>query len=406
MARKNDYFLKNGYQNWKENTLLFTSYTTSKHIDIIDLGLGNPRFPISRPIADGVIKKMNELTKPDGFIGYQTDIQGNIDLRIKISTHYNRLGAKVNHNEIFITDGSHSVVSNIFSLFSRNSTFGFQTLTYPGFIENLKLNPIFTTQSNYKKRVKFFNLGDLRSKTVIESVTRVNDILTVCFPQNPTGIMPTKSDLQNLINSCIRNKCILIYDTAYSSFISDTKTKPLSIYELENADKCAIEITSLSKSHSLAGLRIGWVVVPMKLELEDSEYGEINSLWRMKQENMFFGVSHLSQEAALFALEGWGIVEAEKTISYYRQNALILKSALERKGFTVIGGEDCPFLWVNSSNNLHAEELFKSFYVEFGVIVSPGNIFGIEGNHHIRINTMCLRSDIEKIILRLNNEQK
>ncbi|MDP3988033.1 MAG: aminotransferase class I/II-fold pyridoxal phosphate-dependent enzyme, partial [Candidatus Levybacteria bacterium] len=192
-------------------------------------------------------------------------------------------------------------------------------------------------------------------------------------------------------------KAVIIFDAAYSEYVSDKKL-PKSIYEIAGAKKCAIEINSFSKTAGFTGVRLGWTVVPFDLITEDSKRGKINSLWNRRQTTMFNGASNIVQEGGLAVLSKQGQKECRKLISYYMENAKIIKNGLKKLRLEVYGGENAPYIWLKTPNGLSSWQFFDKLLNETHVVGTPGSGFGANGEGYFRLSAFGHRENIEKAI--------
>jgi LL-diaminopimelate aminotransferase len=223
------------------------------------------------------------------------------------------------------------------------------------------------------------------------------DLIYLCSPNNPTGAVATKAQLKSFVDYARKNKAVIIFDSAYSSYVSNPEL-PHSIYEIDGAKECAIEIDSFSKSAGFTGVRLGWSIVPKALVAEDAPAGRVNSLWNRRQTTMFNGASNIAQEGGLAALTEQGLRENKRIIDYYMENARIIGKALKEKGFKVFGGTDAPYLWVRTPNGMASWEFFDKMLSEAHVVTTPGSGFGPSGEGYFRVSAFGHREDIVKAV--------
>ena len=194
-----------------------------------------------------------------------------------------------------------------------------------------------------------------------------------------------------------KNKAIIIFDAAYAEYISD-ESLPRTIYEIDGAKECAIEINSFSKTAGFTGVRLGWTTVPKALVAEDAEAGKINSLWNRRQCTMFNGASNIVQEGGLAALSPQGSTESAKLIEYYMGNARVIVDGLKAKGLTVYGGINAPYVWLKTPNGMKSWDFFDKLLKECHVVGTPGSGFGPAGEGYFRLSAFGHRENIEKAI--------
>jgi len=353
-------------------------------VSLMRLGVGNTTEPIPSTIIKGFITGVEKLGNVDTYTGYG-DEQGDTRLRVALSAWYQTQGITLDPTEIFISDGAKPDSANIQSIFGTDSIIAVQDPVYPVYqdsaiIAGHKIVYMPCTEEN----------GFIPSPPN-EKV----DIVYLCSPNNPTGVVMTKKQLKAFVDYAIENKAVIIFDAAYAEYISDP-TLPKSIYEIEGAKKCAIEINSFSKWAGFTGVRLGWTVVPMDLVIEGTEGGKINNLWSRRQSTMFNGASNISTEGALSVLSDSGQKESKKLIAYYMNNAKIIKENLSKLGFKVFGGEHAPYIWLKTPNNLGSWEFFDKLLKEAHVVVTPGSGFGAQGEGYVRLSAFGDKKDVKK----------
>ncbi len=361
-------------------------------VKILRLGIGNTTEALPASVIKGLYDGVEKLANVNTYTGYG-DEQGDLRLRKEIARTYSRFGVKIEPEEVFVSDGAKPDSSNIQSIFSLDSIIAVQDPAYPVYVDS---NVIAGRTGNA--------VGSVYDGLVYMPCTEKNgffpevpndkvDLIYLCSPNNPTGAVATKEQLENFVAYARKNKAIILFDAAYSSFISDT-TLPRTIYEIKGAEECAIEINSFSKSSGFTGVRLGWSVVPKKLIAEDANEGKINALWNRRQTTMFNGASNIAQEGGLAALSDEGMSETQRIVQYYMENAKIIRSALIEKGFVVYGGVNAPYLWVKTPNNIGSWEFFDKMLLEAHVVITPGSGFGPSGEGYFRVSAFGHRENI------------
>ena len=223
------------------------------------------------------------------------------------------------------------------------------------------------------------------------------DLIYICSPNNPIGSVATRRQLQTFVDYAIRNRAVIIFDAAYCAYISDPDL-PHSIYEIEGAATCAIEINSFSKDTGFTGVRLGWTVVPQDLVVEDGGPGAVNGLWRRRQNTMFNGASNIVQGGALAVFTDAGKAECSEMVAYYMANAARIRSGLEGLGLTVYGGVHAPYLWMKTPGGMGSWDFFDKLLSEAHVVGTPGAGFGPSGEGFFRLSAFGHREDIESAV--------
>ncbi|HSX18898.1 MAG TPA: LL-diaminopimelate aminotransferase [Candidatus Saccharimonadales bacterium] len=344
-------------------------------VKIMRLGIGNTTEPLGPIVTKGLVGGAKKLEDVNTYSGYG-DEQGDNRLRSALAAWYQKLGVKLEPGEIFVSDGAKPDTANIESIFDKREVIAICDPVYPVYrdsniIAGRKIVYLACTDKN-----EFF--PELPKEKV--------GLVYLCSPNNPTGAVASRAQLKKFVDWANKNKAVIIFDAAYSFFVSDKKL-PRSIYEIPGAKRCAIEISSFSKFAGFCGVRLGWTVVPHEL-------GKLNALWNRRQTTMFNGASNIAQEGGLAALSPAGQKECLKTVSYYMENAKIIKNGLVRLGLVVFGGENAPYLWVKTPKGLDSWSFFDKLLSEAHVVGTPGAGFGKYGEGYFRLSAFGHRADI------------
>jgi len=363
---------------------------------IISLGIGDTTEPITPHIAGGLSKESKALSTKKGYSGYG-DEQGLAELRDRIAKRiYNN---RITGEEVFVSDGAKPDTGRLQMMFGPRRI-AVQDPAYPVYTDS---SVIAGSSGNYNERNQNFD-GIIYMECNPEnnffpdlSAARNAELIFFCSPNNPTGAAATKEQLRELVSFARKNKSIIIFDAAYSQFIRDRKL-PRSIFEIDGAKECAIEVNSFSKPIGFAGVRLGWTVVPNELRYEDGT--QVRQDWNRIMTTVFNGASNIAQHGALAALEEKGMKEMDKTVSYYLENAGIIKSCLASLGYEVYGGDNAPYIWARLRGR-KSWELFEELFGKCHVVTTPGAGFGPSGEGFIRFSAFGHREDIEEACRRL-----
>ena len=373
-------------------------------VSILRLGIGNTTEPLTPTVIKGLRDGVEKLANVKTYTGYG-DEQGDIRLRKSICELYAKLGVSLEHDEVFVSDGAKPDSANIQSIFSSFSVIAVQDPAYPVYVDSNVIAG-HTGQANGIVYEKILYMPCKEENGFFPEVPKEKvDLIYLCSPNNPTGAVATKEQLKGFVDYAIKNKAVIIFDSAYSSYISD-KSLPKSIYEIDRAKECAIEISSFSKSAGFTGVRLGWCIVPKSLVAEDASFGKINSLWNRRQTTMFNGASNIAQEGGLAALTEDGLQENQRIIDYYMENAKIIHSTLSEMGFKVYGGINAPYLWVKTPNNMMSWEFFDKMLSEAHVVITPGSGFGPAGEGYFRVSAFGHRENIVEAVTNIKNNLK
>jgi len=349
--------------------------------DIVSLGIGDVSFPIPRFVA----RKMTEAVKKEQsnkFIGYG-NYYGLPELREEIrKNEYPEFSI----DEIYVGQGTKTDVGDILEMFDKDCLIAIPNPTYP-----IYENSCISLSRNYE-------LIPCDSNFVPIVPKKHFDIVFMCSPNNPVGNSYTYDELKAWVDYANKEKCIIIFDNVYFKFISSGIK---SIYEINGAKSCAIELRSFSKHVSFTGIRCSYYIVPNEL------FVGINKYWKLRTINRFNGASYVSQIGALASFDLRCKKEIDNNINYYKDNSTLLYNAFNNLGFDVYGGTNAPYLWIKCKNGMSSWETFDLFLETLEIIIIPGTIFGNAGEGYFRVSSLGKREEIVKAIARLQMyEQK
>ena len=369
-----------------------------KHVGVSlhKLGIGNTTEALPPAILEGLHQKIERLGNVDTYSGYG-DEQGDTPLREALSQYYSSFGVEIRSDEFFVSDGAKADAANIQSIFGEGNIIAIQDPAYPVYVDsNVVSGRTGSFNSETGRYDGFVYLPATSSNNFIPSLPDEKvDLMYLCSPNNPTGAVMTHEQLQAFVDYARKHKAIIIYDAAYSEFISDPNL-PRTIYEIEGAKECAIEINSFSKFAGFTGVRLGWTIVPKEIIVEHSDVGELHKIWNRRQVTFFNGASNISQAGGLSVLTEEGLAECRSVIAYYMNNAKVIRDGLLKIGLEVTGGDNAPYLWVKAPQNLTSWQFFDKFLNECQVIVTPGSGFGPAGEGYVRISSFGHSENIEK----------
>jgi LL-diaminopimelate aminotransferase len=369
---------------------------------IISLGVGNTTEPLTPHITSALAKYASALGTPEGYSGYG-DEQGNTALREKIARVF--YGGKIAPEEVFISDGAKCDIARIQTLFGRDVNVAVQDPAYPVYVDGSVVAGAAgaNTGSGYEG-ITYMNCTP--ENNFFPDLTKIqkDSLIYFCSPNNPTGAVATREQLKTLVDFANANGCIIIFDAAYFCFIRDEKL-PKSIFEIEGAKTCAIEVNSFSKPAGFTGVRLGWSVVPNELKYADGS--SVRADWNRVMTTLFNGASNIAQAGGLAALDDEGLAEMKSLVDYYLENARIIKSALTTEKFKSAGVEvysdgNAPYLWVRFPNR-KSWDVFDQILDQCRIVTTPGSGFGPAGESFIRFSAFGHRADVEEACRRLAN---
>ena len=351
---------------------------------IIKLGIGDVTRGLPRACVDAMKNAAEELAKVETFRGYGPE-QGYDFLRKAIvKNEYKNLG--IDEDEIFVSDGAKCDCGNIVDLFSRNNKVAITDPVYPVYLDTNVMSGRTGKYVDGKYENVIYMPVTEENSFIPELPKEVPDMIYLCFPNNPTGTVLTKEQLKVWIDYAKANKSIILFDSAYSAFITEDDI-PRSIYEIEGAKDVAIEFKSFSKTAGFTGVRCAFVVVPKTVCAYDErgEKASLNGLWNRRQCTKFNGVPYITQRGAEAVYTERGQKEINENLEYYRENAKIILEGLKEVGIKAYGGVNSPYVWLKVPNNMKSWEFFDKLLEEVNVVGTPGAGFGPSGEGYFRL---------------------
>lgn len=360
-----------------------------KHPDkhLYRMGIGD----VSLPLCDEVIRALHEgvddQASRENFHGYMPEC-GAPFLRETIAGYYAERGVALDADEVFISSGASDELGDILDLFDRSSSALVIEPAYPAYVD-----------ANVIAGRKIVHLASGKENGFLpapdDSIEA--DILYICSPNNPTGAVFNREQLQAWVDYANRHGSVILFDAAYEAFIEEDDL-PHSIFELAGARTCAIEICSLSKTAGFTGTRLGYTVIPKDLERCGMSF---NAMWVRNRTTKTNGVSYIIQKggAAVFTPEGQKQIKAN--IQIYKNNAKVLMEALDKLGIWYTGGKNAPYIWLKCPNGMGSWEFFDYLLREIQVVGTPGEGFGACGEGYFRFSTFGSPEDTVEAARRL-----
>lgn len=364
-------------------------------VKLIRMGIGDVTLPIAPVCVEAMKKGAEEMGVKETFKGYEDSGTGYDFLKQAIADYYASYGVSLKLNEIRVNDGAKSDCGNIVDIFGDDNVILVTDPAYPVYVDSNKMNGRTILYANSNEENGFAAMPD-------PSVHA--DIIYLCSPNNPTGSVYTKEQLVEWVAYAKANQAIIIYDAAYEAFITEENI-PHSIFEIEGAKSCAIEMCSLSKTAGFTGMRCGYTVICDDLKVTASDGTEvcIAQLWGRRQGSKFNGVSYPVQCAAAAVFTEEGMRQIHKNISYYQENARIIAATMDELGIQYTGGINSPYIWLKCPNNMGSWEFFDYILKEIAVVGTPGEGFGKNGAGWFRLTAFGDRDNTIEAMERLKN---
>ncbi len=374
-------------------------------VNIIKLGIGDVTEPLPEACRNAMSKALNEMGTDKGFKGYGPE-QGYSWLREKISENdYVKKGCQITPDEIFVSDGSKCDSSNILDILGNDNLIAVTDPVYPVYVDsNVMTGRTGEPLQNGTYGGLIYLAINENNNFLPEIPNERVDILYLCFPNNPTGATIDKQELKKWVDYANKNNTLILFDAAYEAFIQE-KDIPHSIYEIEGARNCAIEFRSFSKNAGFTGVRCAFTVIPRNLSGFNSQGEKINlwELWNRRQSTKFNGVSYIVQRGAEAVYSSNGKEEVKNLISFYMENAKIMKNKLMSAGFRVYGGDNAPYVWIKVPDNMSSWDFFDYLLEKANVVGTPGSGFGLAGEGYFRLSAFNSRENVINAMERIIN---
>lgn len=407
MARINDNFLKlrAGYlfPEIGRRVAAFAKEHAEMASQIIRCGIGDVTEPLPQVAIEAMHKAVDDQAHRETFHGYGPE-QGYKWLREAIAVvSYQQRGVQVDADEIYVSDGAKCDTGNILDIFGHDNVVAVPDPVYPVYVDT---NVMQGNTGEARDDGSYEGLVYLpctpENNFVAEVPERHVDLIYLCFPNNPTGAVAGREQLQRWVDYALANRAIILYDGAYEAFITDPEI-PTSIYSIPGARRCAIEFRSFSKQGGFTGVRCGYIVIPHELTGTDTRGNAVpvSKLWSRRHTTKFNGASYIVQRgaAALFTPEGQ--VQTRALIEHYLGNAKLLCDACRKVGLRVWGGTNAPYVWVQTPQGMGSWDLFDKLLHEARLVITPGAGFGAHGEGFFRISAFNSRANVKEACQRL-----
>ncbi len=344
---------------------------------LIRMGIGDVTLPLAPVVVEAMKKGADEMGVKETFKGYEDSGAGYDFLKNAIADYYKSFGADVSADEIRVNDGAKSDCGNIVDIFGDDNVVLITDPAYPVYVDSNRMSG---------RKVIFADSNEENGFAAMPDDSVHADLIYLCSPNNPTGSVYTKEQLAEWVAYAKRHESIIIFDAAYEAFITDPAL-PRSIFQIEGAKECAIEMCSLSKTAGFTGVRCGYTVVPEALKVKASDGTEVSiaQLWGRRQGTKFNGVSYPVQCAAAAVFTEEGQKQIKENIRYYQENAKIIAETMESLGIKYTGGVNSPYIWFKCPDGMGSWEFFDKMLSEIAVVGTPGEGFGKNGDGWFRL---------------------
>jgi LL-diaminopimelate aminotransferase len=366
---------------------------------IIRCGIGDVTEPLPAAVRQAMHRAIDEMGQRETFRGYGPE-QGYEFLRRAIAENdYRAHDLRIDDDEIFVSDGSKCDCGNILDIFGHQNRIAVMDPVYPVYVDtNVMAGHTGEADSTGAYAGLVYLACNAANHFVPSIPQRRVDLIYLCYPNNPTGAVATRSELAAWVDYALASDAIILFDAAYEGYIQDSEV-PHSIYEIPRADECAIEFRSFSKNGGFTGVRCGFTVLPKKLSARTSggEKRPLFPLWHRRFSTKFNSVAYPVQRGAeaIYTVEGQKQVRG--LIEHYLGNAEILSAALAKTGLNVFGGRNAPYIWVQAPSGYQSWDVFDKILSEIQVVITPGSGFGSQGEGYFRVSAFNSRQNAEEV---------
>lgn len=356
-----------------------------KHV--LKLGVGDVSYPLCKKVIEALHEAVDDQSRIETFHGYMPE-HGAMFLREAIAKYYSGWNVDMTTDEVFVSSGACDDLGDLLEMFDRDNTVLVIEPAYPEYVD---------TNLLYGRKVIHLPAGEGDGFLPLPDESIDADIIYICSPNNPTGSAYTREKLKKWVDYANKKDAVILYDAAYEIFIEEDDV-PHSIYEIEGADTCAVEVCSFSKTAGFTGTRVGYTIVPSKLERMGVN---LNALWSRNRETRTNGISYILQKGASAVFTPEGQKQIYESISVYKKNAKVIMDALDKCGFWYVGGKNSPYVWMKCPNNMGSWEFFDYLLNELQIVGTPGVGFGSCGEGFLRLSAFGDPDDTKEAAKRI-----
>jgi LL-diaminopimelate aminotransferase len=370
---------------------------------LIRCGIGDVTEPLPRAAIEAMKRAVDELGERETFRGYGPE-QGYEFLRSAIAQKdFRDRKIEIADDEIFLSDGSKCDCGYILDILGGQNKIAITDPVYPVYVDtNVMAGHTGPAKADGSYEGIVYLPCTAENNFVPQPPKEHVDLVYLCFPNNPTGAVASRPQLEQWVKYAREHEALLLFDAAYEAYISQPDI-PHSIFEIPGARECAIELRSFSKTGGFTGVRCGFTVMPKTL-LARTEGGRklpLHPLWHRRWSTKANSVSYPVQRGAegLYSPEGRKQVRA--LVDHYMGNAKILREGATAAGLKVFGGQNAPYIWVKTPDGVTSWQMFDRMLNDLNVVITPGSGFGAQGEGYFRISAFNSRENAEEVARRL-----
>lgn len=354
---------------------------------VLKLGVGDVSYPLCKKVIEALHEAVDDQSRIETFHGYMPE-HGAMFLREAIAKYYSGWNVDMTTDEVFVSSGACDDLGDLLEMFDRDNTVLVIEPAYPEYVD---------TNLLYGRKVIHLPAGEGDGFLPLPDESIDADIIYICSPNNPTGSAYTREKLKKWVDYANKKDAVILYDAAYEIFIEEDDV-PHSIYEIEGADTCAVEVCSFSKTAGFTGTRVGYTIVPSKLERMGVN---LNALWSRNRETRTNGISYILQKGASAVFTPEGQEQIHESISVYKKNAKVIMDAIDKCEFWYVGGKNSPYVWMKCPNNMGSWEFFDYLLNKLQIVGTPGVGFGSCGEGFLRLSAFGDPDDTQEAAKRI-----
>jgi LL-diaminopimelate aminotransferase len=373
---------------------------------LIRLGIGDVTRPLPPAVIAAMHRGVDDQADAATFKGYGPE-QGYAFLRELIAEHdYGARGVAISPDEIFVSDGSKCDSGNIQEIFAQDARVAVADPVYPVYVDtNVMAGRSGASDGKGRYEGILYMPCTEENGFFPEIPAERADIVYLCSPNNPTGAVATGDQLAAWVAWARESEAVLLFDAAYCAYIRDDSL-PQTIFEIDGARECAIELRSFSKNIGFTGTRCAFLVIPKELHgrAANGDRVPLHRLWSRRHSTKFNGASYPVQLGAAAAYTPEGKAQVSELIAFYLENARRIREGLNAAGYTTFGGVHAPYIWLRTPEGTSSWDFFDRLLSRAHVVGTPGSGFGPSGEGYFRLSAFGERDQIDEAIRRIQAE--
>ncbi len=360
--------------------------TKNPSATLIRLDQSLMNMPLPTAVREGMQNAIEEISHPYG-VRLSSPWSGYLSLKKAVAAFYAKhFGVSLAENEIFITSGLESAQSCLSALFGADNTV-------------LMTDPC-------DQRVPHLNLCSGRTLSFVHATPENNfipepagdevDLIYLSSPNPVTGVAMSHEQLKKWVDFATEKDSVIFFDSSLSEYLDESM--PRSIYQIEGAKNCAVEIFSFEKGFGVKELKCAFVVIPHTLMRKQTR---LNAYFSLRQPITATPPSFVMQRAAELLLSPEAMEDTKKILNRIRKVALLLEKGLAEAGIPSVGAATSPYLWAQCPQGMTSWQCFDRLLEGAGCVVTPGSLFGYAGERFFRITSFGMPEEAEEAVAKI-----